>query len=1008
MAKKHETNLTVSRSLLQSLVPREKPVSEEYQLVRPDDQVHLQFKLINGVVDKVRNVILPLLAGEPVLYEIWIGPQHRVEAPYAIGDIPADPAVASRLAGDSRIVIEIPAKTPFTVATLLDLAAYSLVLDDRALPRTDKNEQEPDASVTAIEVPTSLVLSPVGFNRFVAETEPVTHEGVTELWRARLAHYENGRAIEPPAATPKVRAIWQRSEDPNFEPPRPVDSEDRRLLVEQTTGDNSAPLLVNQLWLSSQGAFIDVEGEWAKGTLLAYRHRVITGRDLHVEVIKRGYLTPFGHPASVTTLTERNYVTDKSGETTAVLYQEEFLTVGSHDVDMTTAPYVPYQGRGTPFLKLTATDPGSGTIGSRQVVLADGTGIQETEAYVMTRAGEDLRINFNATDRSGQTDISFDMPVVFITDVVAYRSGTGSVPDILSKWFMEPRNQEFATGGMSGQEIAWADPPTDASNNRAGSVQITNRISFGLDLPPVKAETDLESSRRPAFYPAVRSAHIVDLAASTSYGGTAPELEVTIAQRYLVHGSGGLNMDLGYLDLPVPTVVMPTIDAPGMMSLGMNVETFGQLIGGGIDVSAGSWNPIDALADLLGDIPKLLGSINLVDILDSINIKFDGSDRGLPSMSVDPVLGSNGIPTGVCFHFQWEPEINSFPRTGDKTFVVTRDFGGTNGDDDGKVSEIPADAFGDRETHALLDLKACSDGSPTFEIALERFALLLPPKVPVVAMLFERLRYLNVGGKGSVTTDIGDWFFINQLGWLEPIKDFLLDIAGLGEPMFEGGIFIDFNLPVPGLSLGVVGIHGIELGLDINMPDKGGSSLGFNLSSQEDPFIVTIMGFGGNGSFVLEVDSSKIVYIKGTTAVMFELSVNVFIVSAAVSVSLGTFIVYEVDAQDQSEVSLGAYATVAGAISIIGLVKISGSVTVALIYNITSKVLRGVASITGEVNAVVFKGTATHDVEIEVALGGNSQQTSRLAAPAEADNSAQFGDRYDETQWSQYCSAFAA
>ena len=1018
MAKQKQTNLTVSRVLLESLVPRKAPANEEFQLVRPNDQLHLRFQLINGEVDRSSNKIVGLLGEEPIYYAIWLGPQHRVEAPIAPGDRPKDFAGASRIAGESRIVVEIPKGTPFTVATLLDLAAYALVLDDRALPETKTHDEEPDASVTAIEVPTSLVLSPTMPNRFVAETQAITHGDVTELWRARLGHVVRNKVIEPPLREVKARAIWQRPEDPRFKPPRPLDSEDRKCLVEQTTGEKSQPISVKQLWLSSQGAFFDAEGEWAEGTLAAYRQRVITGRDLHVEVVKRGYLTPFGHPASITTLTERQFLKDESGETTAVLISEDFLTIGASEVrlDSDSIPFITYEGRGTPFVKVTASDSGSGAIGARQVVLANGAKIRLKNGYVLTRGGEDLRITFRATDRSGQQGICFDMPTVFITENVAYQSGKKTALNKLSKWFGEKANQDFITAGLNSQPIAWADPPDGSISNRAGSVQTTTSICFGLDLPdlhtndPADVEAELEASGRPAFYPAVRSARIVDLAVSTNYGGAPPELEVHMAQRYLEHGSGGDNIDLGYLDLPPSNtnVVIPTTEATGMMSLGLNVETFGQRTGGGVDFSGGTWDPEEALAGLLdGLVPKLLGAIDLAEIISSIDLSLDSSDRGLPTMSVEPIVADNGIPSGACFHFQWEPEIQSFPEEGDKTFVVTADFGGTEGNDDGKVPEIPANSFGDRETRALLDIRTCTDGTQTFEVSLERFALLVPPKIPVVALLFERLRYRNVQGNGSATADIGDWFFINQLGWLEPIKDLLLDVLGLGAPMFEGGIFIDFDLPLPGLTLGVVGIHGIQLGLDVNMPDSGGSSLGFALSSQEDPFIVTIMGFGGNGSFALALDSKKIVYIKGSTAVMFELAVNVFVVSAAVSVSLGTFIIYEVNKQDQGEVTLGAYATVAGAISIIGLVKISGAVTVALIYNVTTKVLRGVASVTGEVSVVVFKGTATHDVEVKVTLGDDSNKARRLAASAGSDNSASFGDRYSSKQWDQYCNAFA-
>ena len=81
-------------------------------------------------------------------------------------------------------------------------------------------------------------------------------------------------------------------------------------IVEQTTGELGVPLRVNELALSSHGATVDFDGEWVDGLLAAYRHRAINGRDLHVEIVTRGYLAPFGHAASLTTLTERLLRTD--------------------------------------------------------------------------------------------------------------------------------------------------------------------------------------------------------------------------------------------------------------------------------------------------------------------------------------------------------------------------------------------------------------------------------------------------------------------------------------------------------------------------------------------------------------------------------------------------------------------------------------------------------------------------------------------------------------------------
>lgn len=1006
-------NLAAPCCLLRALAPREARPALEHKLVRSDDQLRLQFELMNGEVDPASNTIVGLLGEEPIYYVIGFGSQHVVEEPVASGTTPPGGSRKSRIAAESRIAIEIPDGTPFTVATLLDLAAYALLLDERALGGdSGTHETEPAPEVTAIEVPASLVLSPTPDERFVAEPMPITHGDITELWRARLARVVGDVAVEPPLASPEVRAIWSRPEDPDFD--RPVTAHDRAQLVIQTTQGDSQPIRIKQLWLSSQGAFLDADGAWAQGLLAAYRHRAVTGRDLRVEVVERGYIAPFGHPASITTLTERVFLADDNGESTASLKSDKFLAITTLGIDF-PVEYMPSEGRTLPFTSVSAFDPGSGPIGSRRVTLPNGSSIKRKKARIITREGEDVRIAYIATDRDGRGGINFDLPVVFVADSEAYEpealvDGRRTVLQKLARWYADEANLAFAEAELNGQAIAWAEPPGDAARGAAGSVQTTNRIRFRLDRPDVNEnapdtiEETLRDISRPAFYPAVDKAWIVDPASTTAFGGEPPEMEVTVAQRYLDNGVDATNIDLGYLDLVEPVEMVPTTDATGMISASLRVETFGQGLGAGIDLSGGFWSPEDALGSLSG-LPTLLGNLSLAQLVGNINDLTDLSGQGLPKIAIEPIPGDdiNAPPIGACFNFTWEPALNSFPTEAEKkTFIVT-------GDLDEQIPEAKG-AFGDAETHALLSLRTCTPGDSSFEVSLERFALQVPPGLPAVAILFERIRFYDVNGSSTVDTDIADWLFVNQLGWLEPVKNLFLDTLGLGAPTFEGGIFIDNDLPVPGLTLGIVNVDGLQVGLGIDLPDTGISSIDFAMSSREDPFTVTVFGVGGTGSFALMVDASQIVYVEGSLAVTYELAVNVFVAATSLSVELGVFVLYE-----EKEVELGAYAVLSGSVSFIGIVKISGSVTVVLIYNPISKMLRGVAAVTGEVSSPFGKSSVTHDVEVEVALGDDNVGARRrgaaalLADPSPNDaNQLSFQDRYTRPQWNDYCNAFAA
>jgi hypothetical protein len=973
-------------------------------LLRPDDQLRLTFQLVNGTVDPATNRIEPLVEEEGIFYVVSFGSQHTTEDTVSITETPPDAPLAHRRAQPTRVSVEIPAGTELTVGNLLDLAAYALHVDPRADgAELDPGDEriEPAADVTAIEIPATLILSPPGSQaptaRFVAPPAPITHGDVTELWRARLSTSGGDSAAQP-----TVRAIARRS-GAGFP------DDDLDLVVDQSTGANGVPLQVAELSLSSQGADIDVSGAWATGPLAAYRHRAVRGRDLHVEVVARGHLAPFGHVASLTTLTERTLRVDESGDLTASLVEDTYLSVAEptidYDEDLTSL--LPHAGRQLPFTSITAADHGSGPVDRERLTLPNGSAIKVDKACVLTRDGQDVTISYTATDRTGQGGITFQLPAVFVDESEAYEANdsVGGRKTVLAKlrtWYAQSASDSRRDLQLGGQPVGWAEPSVRGA---AGSVQTTNRIRLGLVRPeiggvdPDDVSATLEALGRPAFYPAVTTAWIVDVASTTALGGDPPELEVTVADRWLEHGAGPDNVDLGYLDLAVPDLVVPTTDALGMLAASLNVGTLGQFLGGGLKFPDGdwSWDVTRALGDIGGGLPKLLGSLDLADLIAPIDLAGLDVPDGLPALRVEPQFGNPDVPqlpTGACFHFTWEPALGSFPKDSDKpTFLAGPD------------------------THALLALTACvPQNTTTFTAALERFTLQLPPEVPVVAIDFAYVTYRNDNGSSAVDADVTDWRFIGALNWLEPLKDFLAGLLDGGAPTFDGGIFIDSDLPIPGFSIGVLGVSGLRVELGLDLPDSGASSVALAVGRRDDPFRITIMGFGGDGSFGLEVDATDIVLIEASLAVTYELGVDVFIANASLSASVGMFVVYELNERSgRKEVTLGAYAELRGSVSVFGLVELSGAVTVALTYNVTTKVLRGVAAVTGEVSSIFGKNEVTHDVEVEIAMGGGSSAARltgvhALAAPGDdADpGDLSFADRFSRPQWTVYCAAFAA
>jgi hypothetical protein len=210
---------------------------------------------------------------------------------------------------------------------------------------------QPSASVTALELPYRLIVSPIESARWLHKDQPVRdpRTGRTELWHTRLTTSAHDYG---PDGESKIRAIWSPDYPidalPLLSPPLPfrmsLDPLDRKMLVqlmagydEIATGSKRAYVphasRTHRLMLSSLGALLDSEGAWttrpAGVGLEQWRHIATLGRDHYVRVVYAGFLCPFGHHASLIKVTERKFesMNNNLNQRVAVLRQRFFIVV---------------------------------------------------------------------------------------------------------------------------------------------------------------------------------------------------------------------------------------------------------------------------------------------------------------------------------------------------------------------------------------------------------------------------------------------------------------------------------------------------------------------------------------------------------------------------------------------------------------------------------------------------------------------------------------------------------
>ena len=455
------------------------------------------------------------------------------------------------------------------------------------------------------------------------------------------------------------------------------------------------------------------------------------------------------------------------------------------------------------------------------------------------------------------------------------------------------------------------------------------------------------------------------------------------------NGNESGNPGLAFHTLDQPTALERTGTGSGLVKPALNVTTFSQTLGAGPELSGGAaltggplvgWDPAEAL----GDAAKLFGTIALSAIVDAVNVGLDEleGERGMPRF--ETLLEEDGLH----YLMTWEPKLKTLSIAGEPVFVV---------DKDSRASF---------RLDQLVPIASSAAAGTEFELVLDNVMLRLPPAVPAVEIDFRRVRYFEPrGGTSSLESELNDWRFIEVLAFLEPVRQVVVTLLDLGNiEVGPDGVFADVAIPVPSLAFGVLGVTNLEVGLGLDLPNSGPSRIEFNLSRREDPFCITIMGFGGTGSFELRLVADDIDYLHASMAAAYELAVSIAVVSASLRAALGLELSYQGEG-----VIIGAYVELSANASVLGLVNLTGKVLLALRYNLETKLLKGRATLSAEVDSLFGHSETSWTETVEVSLGSSASPAALLAGAAASEDTPSFGDRFPVADlWTTYCSAFLA
>ncbi len=463
-------------------------------LLRADDLLSLQVELINlEIIDRRDRPALLSRAdsGRDAFLVVRFPGQHIAEQAFNEADdslltLPAKAGIAR----PSQLVFRLPPSVDavdLTLASLLDWQDLELHVPDDASAITRGSGRR----TTRIELPTGLVLTPDDSVAWRHAVNPVRHNGRVELWHTRLLGTDPASParmhIQPPGYRPKT----------GF--PTALERCDRERLVGKQADAHT-------LILSPMGGWLDIRGRWepaAGPDITRWEHRATAGQDQKVVLeYNDGFLYPFGHRATVVSVTERRLEPATGNGTewqpqTAVLRKRDFIVVKTptrtYDHGDMAVETITVESVVTPALKIPNEFDGA--------------------FWIETAPGKPFPFQFSANDWD-RSELAFEGAAVFVQDKPKRKETAADL--YANKGYQQHR--QIALRGQTAA-VARYEPETPTDKALPGDAEKEERSAGNTTLhllllelagsplpvpdgdPPFSCRTEAMEVRLPALEP---------------------------------------------------------------------------------------------------------------------------------------------------------------------------------------------------------------------------------------------------------------------------------------------------------------------------------------------------------------------------------------------------------------------------------------------------------------------------------------------------------------------------
>jgi hypothetical protein len=868
---------------------------------------------------------------------------------------------------------------------------------------------------TSLEIPVKLYLSPT---KDAGWKHPVQLKSVQgfikstnklfELWHTRMGKKIGGKVVENGLTNEDrlLRALW--GDDINKDYTQDViekedvqlgltsmNNKDRHQIVHESSNFTIAgfypqPVKAYQLFLTTLGAWLDseltvdknslIKGGIFQGTsaagkngfnLLKWRHIETMGREHYVEIIRAGYILPFGHSAVLMKITERKLHPNTG---TAANFQREIIVITEpikdYNFQDSEGDYMNFTFSSIEVL--TTTSP---IIDTPQPFLSPN-GPAAKDQFVIKAGGKEVVFKFRGKDLN-DNNIDFTMPLIFINaEITGSKAVMQSLIDRYNLSSMPaPRSANF-----KGQKLTLAPPVINAATTEFAA----HAITFGTFAYNKFGEIQ-------GFLPTIKNVEIIEPSTQRITGNASPVAVALYSPDKSQKNEGGVFARFlksepinfaGNAD-KVGGLATPNFNLAGLSktagAFAGNVENFANKVS-----SATDYFNVNNLPD-----PTLFGVFKLSQIL-----KFVQGDTFDLSKSIAQRVNNSGIPNLVT-----EDTNDAFITTYAIKPNVSKVSIGSN-----FASFIPASEA--NSFSSVSSIKAFKNTSKVPEFssnsALKNFTVGIVGvgSEYLINVKFDHIKFeVTDKKKPDVSVKMADKdgiFFGGPLKFINLLNS-IIPMNGFDDPPYLDvsltGVKCGYTQAVPNLQLGAFTLANISIGAEVNLPFTGGPlTLGFRFCERHQPFTLTFAFLGGGGFFGMEVDLQGIRQIEAAFELGAAASVNFGVASGAVSIMAGIYFKMTFES-GQNSTQLTGYVRINGAVCVLGLITASIELYMALTYLIDKNKAYGEASLKIKVEVLFFSKTVTIQTQRTFAGSGNDPN---------------FGATMQPIDWATYCEAFAA